>query len=158
MMRWLTVIVILIASGQSIAVDLAKSCRLMALHEQEVAVTVDKPSLLILHNRSDTQLWITHATASTGAGAGWSSALAPRHWSALFMSPAKDAFHLACVESSPGHEQHTSCAEVIDVCIQPTAVLPTDASGTFWAVENVKKSSMLPQLQQRGFQWPADEE
>lgn len=134
-----------------------KHCQPIGVKNSEALLKVAKPSLIILQNTSDHIIWLTHPVKDPGASAGWTSELSSKRWSALYMSPAKSDFNLACIESTPGHEQHISCADVLKVCILTADVKPENANGTFWAVENIRKKELMAALAQRGFEWSMED-
>lgn len=128
-------------------------CQPIAIADAQAQLQVKKPALVVLHSRSDAVLWLTHPIKDPGASAGWTSELHTDHWSALFLTPQKNSFNVACIKSIPGHEQRTPCAEVLRICTLPTDVVPQNVDGAFWVVENSTKDMLIPDLVQRGFKW-----
>lgn len=115
-------------------------------------LSTKKPLLVMIHNLSSTDLWITHPVSEPSASAGWSSRLQAGNWSALALD--KESFELSCIESKPGHEQQVPCMGVISVCRWPVVTMPKQASGTFWAGEDMSLSALAEHLGGRGFGLP----
>lgn len=132
---------------------LPSSCKAVTLQEKSVALSTKKPVLAMIHNLSETDLWITHPVSEPSASAGWSSRLQAGNWSSLALD--KESFELSCVESKPGHEQQVSCKAVIFVCLWPEVIIPVKQTGTFWAGENMNLSALMAYLGTRGFELPA---
>jgi hypothetical protein len=108
------------------------------------------PRVVMLHNLSDGDLWLTHQPDKHHASAGWSSHLQSEHWSAL--SLMQHAFTLQCIESKPGHEQPVDCSAVLAVCQWPRSRLPQDITTvTHWASENMLLSPLMAYIERRGF-------
>lgn len=105
-------------------------------------------TIVMLHNLSDTDLWITHPQTGT-ASAGWSSRVEAGNWSALALNGK--SFELSCIESRPGHEQQIPCSGVLAVCQWAHASMPEHAKGTFWAGENRALSPLIAYIERRGF-------
>ncbi len=106
-------------------------------------------TIVMIHNLSNTELWITHPVANSNVSAGWSSRLQGGNWSALALSGK--SFELSCIESKPGHEQQIPCSGVVGVCQWSNAKMPPKMSGTFWAGENMTLSPLTAYIERRGF-------
>jgi hypothetical protein len=106
-------------------------------------------TIVMIHNLSNGELWITHPVKNASASAGWSSQLESGNWAALAYNGK--AFTLSCVESKPGHEQQIPCSGVIGVCLWSNVKMPEKATGTFWAGENMKLSVLKAYIARRGF-------
>lgn len=151
-MRLIHVLCLLLLSLNSYSVEPPPSgCKTIHFSGSTVVLSKESPSLVLLHNLSDVDLWVTHPIIDPGASAGWSSRLEPKHWSALALN--NKTFELGCIESKPGHEQQISCAGVLAICRWEGM---TDASlaqkeQVFWAVENMPLPDLLESLNQRGF-------
>jgi hypothetical protein len=124
-------------------------CKALVITGELVQLPKTPSALVMLHNLSNTDLWITHPTKEGSANAGWSSRLQTGNWSALARSGA--AFELSCIESRPGHEQQIPCASVLAVCQWSDAKMPPKSSGTFWAGENMSLSQLRAYVERRGF-------
>ena len=114
-----------------------------------VIVPASKSTVTMIHNLSNTDLWVTHPVSDPGATAGWSSHLQAGNWSALVLNDEK--FELSCIESRPGHEQQVSCSTVLAVCQWPATSLPQKTSGTSWAAEDMALSPLIAYIKRRGF-------
>lgn len=125
-----------------------EGCEVITPLNQPLFLKSEKPMLAFIHNRSATTIWITHPVSNAGASAGWSSQLAPNHWSALVVYDK--AFELSCVESKPGHEQQLPCANVLAICKwqDSNALLPTH-QGTYWAGEDKTLPALISFLKER---------
>jgi len=131
-------------------------CVPVEVHEELVKLTTGKPALVMIHNLSNLDLWITHPLSEPNASAGWSSRLQSGHWSALALD--KKAFDLSCIESRPGHEQQVPCAGLLSVCQWLNVELSNKvqgASGTFWAGEDLPLSALIAHVGSRGFKVPS---
>ena len=76
---------------------------------------------MMIHNISEMDLWITHPISDPSAGAGWSSRLQSKRWSAFALG--SQSFELSCIESKPGHEQQVPCAGALVVCQWPNVAI-----------------------------------
>jgi hypothetical protein len=128
------------------------SCTPLVVKDESIILTTKKPILVLIHNSSKGDLWITHPISEPSASAGWSSRLQADHWSALALN--KESFELSCIESKPGHEQQVPCAGAISVCLWSSVQIPTEGSGTFWAGEDMSLNSLMEHLGGRGFKLP----
>jgi hypothetical protein len=128
-----------------------KGCRPLAIKNETLVLSANQPSLTMIHNISDSDVWVTHLNQKGTASAGWSSRLQSSQWSALIHD--KHTFKINCIESKPGHEQQVSCAEAIAVCQWKITKLPEKASGTFWAGENKPLFELIAYIERRGFEF-----
>ena len=124
-------------------------CKPLVVLGDLVSVPATKSTVTMIHNLSNTDLWVTHPVSDPGASAGWSSHLQAGRWSALVLNDEK--FELSCIESRPGHEQQVSCSTVLAVCQWPATVLPQKASGTWWAAEDMLLSPLIAYIKRHGF-------
>ena len=129
------------------------ACQAVAVQQESVTLKTKQPLLVLIHNLSRGDLWITHPVSDPSASAGWSSHLEAGNWSALAVD--KESFELSCIESKPGHEQQVPCVGVIAVCEWSTVKLPAQAIGTFWAGENMTLQALTAHLGGRGYGLPA---
>lgn len=126
-----------------------EGCVPFVVENDVITLTTEKPAIVMMHNLSAMDIWITHTTQKAGAGAGWSSRVQAGNWSALVLrSPS---FNLSCIESRPGHEQQIPCTEVLAVCKWPNVSIPEKMSGTFWAGEDMPLSPLKAYIERRGF-------
>ena len=128
------------------------SCKPVPVEGESVLLTAKKPLLVMIHNVSNTDLWITHPVSEPSASAGWSSRLQAGNWSALALD--KEAFELSCIESKPGHEQQIPCNGVISVCSWSEMTMPKQAISTYWAGENMILPNLMAHLGGHGFELP----
>lgn len=138
--------------GAHAEVPFPYDCKPMTLSAGTVKLPEGAPALVMLHNISDVDLWITHPISDPSASAGWSSRLQTKRWSAFALG--SQAFELSCIESKPGHEQQVPCAGVLAVC-QWLKIATTDKQpAPYWAGENMSLPELLGHLGQRGFKLP----
>ncbi|KTD18002.1 hypothetical protein [Legionella jordanis] len=128
------------------------SCKPVAVTGESVTLSAKTPLLVLIHNLSKSDFWITHPVSEPSASAGWSSRLQAGHWSALALD--KESFEISCIESKPGHEQQVPCAGAISVCTWTPENMPAQSSGTFWAAEDMTLPALTEHLGQRGFALP----
>ena len=126
------------------------SCNPLVVPKESVLLKTKEPLLVLVHNVSSGDLWITHPVTEPNASAGWSSHLETGNWSALVVDKA--AFELSCIESKPGHEQQVPCAGVIAVCEWHKIKIPS--RGTFWAGENMTLAALTSHLGNQGYVLP----
>ena len=129
------------------------SCRPVPVIGESIMLNAKKPVLMLIHNLSDADLWITHPVADPGASAGFTSHLMTKKWSALVVD--KKSFELNCIESKPGHEQQISCEGQLAVCQWAAVKIAPKGLGTYWAAENMNWSDLTTYLGGRGFSLPA---
>ena len=129
------------------------SCHPLLVSGQSVVLSAKRPVLVLIHNLSEGDLWITHPVADPGASAGFNSQLMAEKWSALVVD--KQSFELSCIESKPGHEQQIPCEGQLAVCKWPSVKITSKQIGTYWAAENMNWSDLTTYLGGRGFSLPA---
>jgi len=151
-MKFLASLIILISSLTSFAQEMyPKGCVPWVIHDAMPKLSAKKPVVIMLHNVSDTELWITHPVVDPGAQAGFSSLLQSGKWSALAFSQISHSFALQCIESRPGHEQQISCETVLAICQWPNSKLPKTDSGVFWAAENMDIAPLKAYIERQGY-------
>jgi hypothetical protein len=123
-------------------------CLPILVHQESLKLSAKKPHLVMIHNLSQSDLWITHPVSDPGASAGFSSHLKAGNWSALLLE--KQAFELNCIESVPGHEQQVPCAGLLAACQWPKVKLSKNNKGTFWAGEDMALSALKAHVGSRG--------
>lgn len=143
---------LLASLGYSQNESILKTCKPVKVADETVFLSAKKPLIMMIHNLSNTDLWITHPVSEPSASAGWSSRIQAGKWSALALD--KDNFELSCIESRPGHEQQVPCHSVISVCRWSKVTMPSQAENTYWAGENMKLASLLEHLGGKGFELP----
>ncbi len=127
-------------------------CKPLVVADELLTLSAEKPTLVMIHNLSKLDLWITHPVSEPSANAGWSSRLQAGNWSALAVD--KKSFELSCIESRPGHEQQVPCAGLLAVCQWTKVKMPASESGTFWAGEDLTLSALTAHVGSRGFVLP----
>ncbi|AHE65687.1 hypothetical protein [Legionella oakridgensis] len=130
---------------------LPTGCKAIKVNDETVMLSAPKPTLVMIHNISNTDLWVTHPVSEPSASAGWSSRLQAGNWSALAVQ--NKSFELSCIESKPGHEQQVSCANVLAVCQWSDVSMP-QSQATYWAGEDMSLSALTAYLGRRGFELP----
>lgn len=128
---------------------LPEQCTPLVVSGDLVVVPATKSSVTMIHNLSNSDLWITHPVSEAETNANWSSHLQAGHWSALVMNDKP--FELSCIESKPGHEQQVSCSVVLAVCQWTATSLPKKSTDTWWAAENMDLSPLIAYIKRHGF-------
>ena len=153
MKTMLSVVLALLTVSANADDNLPPSCKPISVQGESVTVSAKQPLLVMIHNLSSSDLWITHPVSEPSASAGWSSRLQAANWSALALD--KESFELSCIESKPGHEQQIPCKGAISVCQWPGVKMPpAQGAGTYWAGENMALPELLTHLGGRGFGLP----
>ncbi len=152
MKRIWSLFLVLAAGGVNAADNFPATCNPVAVQKDSPVLQAKQAQVVLIHNISTSDLWITHPVKDPGASAGWSSHLEADNWSALVVD--KDSFELNCIESKPGHEQQVPCVGLISVCEWPGVKIPADAKGTFWAGENLPLQTLTAQLGGHGYGLP----
>ena len=129
-----------------------KGCSPWVIQTPEVALSSQQPTVMMLHNVSETDLWITQVLKDNpGVHAGFPSLLQAGKWSALTLDKPTEGFTIRCIESKPGHEQPVPCVDVLAVCQWLKTKLPESATGAFWAGENMDFNPLKAYIERRGF-------
>ena len=128
-------------------------CKPLLVEDALVLIPAGDPRIIMVHNLSNMDLWITHPVSDPNSSAGWSSRLQAGNWSALALD--KQAFELSCIESKPGHEQQVPCASVVGICQWPTTERPAKPSGIYWAGEDMALSPLTAYIGRHGFVVPS---
>ena len=126
-----------------------QNCQPMLVKGETVELTTSSPAIIVIHNLSSMDLWITHPVTATTANAGWSSRIQAGNWSALALTKKK--FAISCIESKPGHEQQVPCEGLLGLCQWSKIKFPESEKGTFWAAEDMSLKSLLAHIGSRGF-------
>lgn len=147
-----SLIFILVTNNVNAEKNFPVACNPVAVQKESVMLETKQPQVVLIHNSSASDLWITHPVDDPGASAGWSSHLEAGNWSALVVD--KKSFELNCIESKPGHEQQVPCAGMVAICEWPTVKIPADVTGSFWAGENMSLQSLTAQLGGHGYVLP----
>lgn len=108
------------------------ACQPLTLQGETLHLLTKKPMLILFHNITMNNLYLTSDTLDP-------SLIAPDQWSLLALTDKEITF--SCLESRPGHEQHIPCESALTVCqIKKT---PKPPAQTGWLAEN-KTTSPLP--------------
>ena len=150
---FLSIMMILVVSNACAEEIFPAGCKPLMVHEELVKLSAEEPKLVMIHNLSTIDIWITHPVSEPSASAGWSSRLQAGNWSALALD--KKSFELSCIESRPGHEQQVPCAGLLAACQWTPVTTPKSESGTFWAGEDMSLSALTAHVGSRGFVLPA---
>lgn len=131
-----------------------KGCKAMPITGGTLMLPEGTPALIVIHNLSEMDLWVTHPISdSNGASAGWSTRLQADRWSAF--AQGDKAFELSCIESKPGHEQQVPCSKVLAACQWAGIKTPDKQNAPFWAGENLPLKELLSHVEKRGFKLSA---
>ena len=149
----LSIILILVSFCSRAEEIFPVGCSALVIHEEAMTLKAEKPTVVMIHNLSTIDIWITHPVTDPSASAGWSSRLQGGHWSALALD--SQSFELSCIESRPGHEQQIPCAGVLAACQWPSATVPKGEASTYWAGEDMSLSELTAHIGSRGFKLPA---
>ena len=145
----LSVLLLLVALSVAANEIFPVGCSPLVLHDETIKLSTDKPVLVMIHNLSKTNLWVTHPESEPSVNAGWNSQLHAGKWAALALD--KKLFELTCIESRPGHEQQVPCAGLVVACQWLKGTTPEKESGTFWAGEDMALSALKAHVGSRGF-------
>lgn len=148
----LSMLLVLLAANACAEEIFPAGCKPIMVQDEFVKLSAEKPLIVMIHNLSKVDLWITHPVSESNANAGWSSRLQGGNWSALALD--KKSFELSCIESRPGHEQQVPCAGLLAACEWVPVTTPKTESGTFWAGEDMALSALTAHVGSRGFVLP----
>lgn len=99
-------------------------CQPVPIQTETIELQTQKPLLVLFHNTTDHNLYITHADNA--------SLLEANKFSLLLLTQNKLTLH--CVESRPGHEQHIPCHSALVLC--QTLAQIQNPGDTKWLTEN----------------------
>lgn len=111
-----------------------------------------KPRVYLLKNIANGKVIVDkYLRFNPGASAGWASIIAPKNWSAIFIS--ESSFTMTCMaKSRRGHYQKVCCKHQIKVL--PVKKFDIKASlakeGSFWLSENKPFNELKKHLAKRG--------
>ncbi|NCT57471.1 MAG: hypothetical protein GW760_07185 [Legionella sp.] len=131
-----------------------KACKAFALQGEDLHLPAGDLRVLMVHNLSAYDVWMTHAASDENFDPGWSSRLQGNQWSALALD--KTDLVLNCIESKPGHEQQIACERVLAVCEWPITSRPKHTHGVFWAGENMTLTALTAYIGRHGFELPPE--
>ena len=130
-----------------------KKCSPLPVRGESVLLNATKPTVMFVHNLSNSALWIIHPTKEANSSAGWNSLLQSDKWSALVLNQQK--FELICIESKPGHEQQVACENLLAVCQCADIKVPEQDNATYWAGENKNLTNLVSHIGGRGLEIPS---
>lgn len=143
-------VVSLVAEAKNSA-SIFKHCEPLPINTETIDFSLlnDKEkSLIIIHNLSETNLWLILHGSDKATNENLSSKLTSNKWSALLLVDHRVLLH--CIESFPGHEQHIPCAGQIFLC-KWSAPIKIKERKNFWIGENMNKTNLIEYLSSRGF-------
>lgn len=108
-------------------------------------------TLIVIENNSNHSVWLIHQDEGAGVDAGFDSEILFAKSSALILQKGAN-HHFQCIESKDGSEQIYPCSELINVCVATKVDVPSELSGSFWAVENSDKDNLVFNLAKRGIE------
>ena len=151
-MKFLSTILFCMLSMGALAQEIYPTgCVPWPVHDALPTISNTEPTIFMLHNLSNNDLWVTRPSSDKGAQAGFSSLLKTGRWSALAINVTKASLPLKCIESVPGHEQEIPCAAVLAICQWPKTKFPDKDSGIFWAGENMHLAPLQAFLARQGY-------
>jgi len=130
------------------------ACKAFAVQGENLRIPAGKLRVLMIHNLSAFDIWITHPASEENFDPGWSSRLQGNQWSALALDKNKTT--LSCIESKPGHEQQVACEHVLAVCEWSITSRPKHSHGIFWAGENMTLTTLTAYIGRHGFELPSE--
>src|SRR3990167_619208 len=128
-------------------------CVPLVVEGEYVLIPSGGQRIIMIHNLSTTDLWITHRMSDETSNTDWSSRLQSNRWSALKLN--KHTLKLSCIESRPGHEQQISCSNAVGICQWSTLKQSQKHAGIFWAGENRRLSTLIAYIERHGFVVPS---
>lgn len=133
------------------------SCKSIAISDEASIPSVDKPTLILIHNLSKLDLWLTPILSKSESNEEIEEAsrLEKGHWSALTLNGT--ALKLNCVESVPGHEQMVPCTGAISICRSTFSKIPKNLD-KLWIGENMVLATLIEYLGSRGFELNSSKE
>ena len=148
----LSTMFILITLSASAQDRFPEGCKPILINTASVILQSSKPSVILIQNHAQNDIWLTHPVSEPSASAGWNSRLQAQHWSALTLNVK--SFEISCIESQPGHEQTVPCKDVIAACKWSAMQVPPKEEGTYWAAEDMLLPQLSDYLARRGFMLP----
>ncbi len=133
------------------ASSLPENCNLIGIKTKQLVLKGKKERLVFIHNISNMDVYLTRISVDDpGAQAGWTTRINKQRWSVVKLDEASLVFQ--CIEYRPGHEQLTSCQNIIYACQLEPQEKPINDVGSYWVAENMSLSSALQKVGSRGFQ------
>lgn len=152
-MRFLLLYVFLFTANTVHAEEIfPPACRPITIQGETVHLPAGKPRLIMLHNLSEFDLWITRPMTEQNNSTGFSSRLQSNHWSALAIG--KKTLSLNCIESKPGHEQQIACQQTLALCEWPITTKKQNKHAVFFAGENMTLPTLTAYINRLGFELP----
>lgn len=101
-----------------------------------------------LKNISLQNVGLDHLKSTPEMNAGWTSELAPQHWSALALAPGD--FAVICLDLDHEKNNVLSCQDVLLVCRFAHARFTEAQKGSYWVSENLSDRKLLGAIGERG--------
>ena len=130
--------------AQNALETLSIPCKSLVVQEATIILSSKKPVMIMVHNLSSNDLWITHSAPEKSAGVDLSSQIGPDKWSALVLTDK--TFELKCIESQPGHEQQVPCFGLVAICELTKVSAPQKSKTSHWISENMELRALLENL------------
>ena len=130
---------------------LPSGCSAVVIKDDFVTIPAGKYSFLFLHNLAKNDVWVVHQPQGDGLQSAWSSKMHPGKWSALALNKQPQEIKFSCIEATPGHEQRTSCRDVLAICQWPSAKMPENKKGIFFVAESMDLSALTAYSERNGY-------
>lgn len=130
---------------------LPSGCSAIVIKDDVVTLPSSKYSYIFLHNLAENDVWIVQQPQGDGLQSAWSSKMLPGKWSALVLNKQPQEIKLSCIEATPGHEQRTSCREVLAICQWSSAKIPENKKGVFFVAESMDLSALTAYSERNGY-------
>jgi hypothetical protein len=130
---------------------LPRGCKAVVIKNNSFSLSSKHYSLVFVHNLSKKNIWMVAKTSKNDVSSRLTTKLESGKWSSIVFGKQANDIDFMCIESSPGHEQHTSCNEVIAACDWPKVKLPETRQGVYLAAENMNLSSLTAFSERNGY-------
>ncbi|MDF1758725.1 MAG: hypothetical protein P1U74_10590 [Legionellaceae bacterium] len=152
-MKLLVVFILIFSSWLVNAQEILPSgCLPIVINSSSVVIPKEKHAFIVMHNLSASTLWVIHRASKDSSLPDSSSKIDPGKWSSLVLNHQPEALDFICIESTPGHEQQTSCRDVLAVCQWPKSKVPEQRKkGVYWIAEGMEMHPLTTYLERLGF-------
>lgn len=130
---------------------LPTGCAAVVIKDDFVNIPAAKYSIIFFHSLAENDIWVVHQPQGEVLQSTWSSKINPGKWSALVLNKHSQAIKFSCIESTPGHEQRTSCREVLAICQWPHAKVPENKNGVHFVAESIDLSALTAFSERNGY-------
>lgn len=127
------------------------NCSAVVIKNDFVTIPAAEYVIIFLHSLAKNDIWIVHQAQGDSLQSNWSSKLSPGKWSALVLHKQPQAIRFNCVESIPGHEQRTSCRDVLAICQWPKAKVPENENTIRFIAESMNLSALIAYSERKGY-------